>query len=214
MVGQKNERRPIESLLRTLADLPPFLVYLIIGLGAAIENVIPPIPADTFVLLGAFLSAEGKANPWAVLAVTLVCNVGAAIGVYVVARKYGEKFFSTRVGRFLLNEKQMKQIGRFYDKYGMVAIFFSRFLPAFRAMVPVFAGVTRKPAIKVIPPLALASALWYGGLVYIGARAGQSFDQIVAFFDRASNYLLIAAAVLAAAFLFWWFRSRRDDGNG
>jgi membrane protein DedA with SNARE-associated domain len=162
------------------------------------------------VLLGAFVSAEGKASPWAVFAVTWLCNVGAAIGVYYIARRYGERFFNTRVGKFLLNEKQMQQIGRFYDKWGMVAIFFSRFLPAFRAMVPVFAGVTRKPAIKVIPPLALASALWYGALVYVGARAGRSFDEIVAFFDRASNYLLIAAAVLGAAFLFWWFRSRRD----
>lgn len=204
----------MESLLRTLADLPPLLIYLIIGLGAAIENVVPPIPADTFVLLGAFLSAEGKASPWIVFLVTWLCNVGAATGVYIIANRYGERFFKTKVGHFLLNKKQMAQIGRFYDRWGMTAIFFSRFLPAFRAMVPVFAGVTRKPLLKVLPPLALASALWYGGLVYIGARAGQSFDQIIAFFDRASTYLLIAAGILAAAFLFWWFRSRREDKDG
>jgi membrane protein DedA with SNARE-associated domain len=48
----------------------------------------------------------------------------------------------------------------------------SRFLPAFRALVPVFAGVTRVPLRRVLLPLALASALWYGALVYLGAMAG------------------------------------------
>ena len=161
-------------------------------------------------LLGAFLSAQGKANAVVVFLVTWGANVGSATAVFFVARRYGEKFFDTKVGAFLLNKKQMAQIGRFYDKWGMFAIFFSRFLPAFRAMVPVFAGVTKKPAIKVLPPLAIASGLWYGLVVYLGATAGDNFDQIVAFFDRASTWLLIGAAILGAAFLFWWFRSRKS----
>ena len=52
----------LERLLATLAALPPLLIYAFIGVGAAIENFIPPVPADTFVLLGAFLSAGGRAN--------------------------------------------------------------------------------------------------------------------------------------------------------
>ncbi len=143
--------------------------------------------------------------------VTWGCNVGAAIGVYILARRYGDRFFDTKVGKFLINKRQMEQIGRFYDRWGMTAIFFSRFLPAFRAMVPVFAGVTNKPASHVLPPLAIASGLWYGALVYAGATAGDNFDQIVAFFDRASTYLLIAAAILGTAFVVWWIRSRRAD---
>jgi membrane protein DedA with SNARE-associated domain len=195
--------------MRTLGDLPPLLVYLIIGAGAAIENVIPPIPADTFVLLGAFLSAQGRTSPWVVFFVTWGANVASAIFVYIMARRYGLAFFKTRVGRFLLNERQMAQIGRFYDRFGIVAIFFSRFLPAFRAMVPVFAGVTRKPALRVIPPVALASGLWYGLLIYVGATAGASFEEIMAFVDRASTWLLLVAGILIVAFLAWWFRSRR-----
>ena len=198
--------------MRTLGDLPPLLVYLIIGAGAAIENVIPPIPADTFVLLGAFLSAQGRTSPWIVFFVTWGANVASATAVFLVARRYGQTFFDTKIGRFLLNPRQMDQIGRFYDRFGSVAIFFSRFLPAFRAMVPVFAGVTRKPAIWVLPPLALASGLWYGLLIYVGATAGESFEEIMAFVDRASTYLLAVAIILLGAFLFWWFRSRRQSG--
>jgi membrane protein DedA with SNARE-associated domain len=172
--------------------------------------VIPPIPADTFVLLGAFLAATGRASAWTVFFVTWVPNVGSALLVYALARRYGQDFFKRPVGHWLLHPNQLKQIGKFYERWGTVAIFASRFLPAFRAMVPVFAGVTKVPFWKVAIPLALASAVWYGALVYLGTLAGENFDAILSVFNRASTVLLITAGALIAAFLVWWRRSRQN----
>lgn len=200
----------VERLLSTLASLPPLPIYTFIGLGAAIENFVPPVPADTFVLLGAFLSARGRADPWMVFFVTWLMNVGSASLVYLLAHRYGRRFFAEHhLGRLLINEKQMTQIGAFYDKWGTPAIFLSRFLPAFRAMVPVFAGVTHVRFGRVFIPLAAASALWYGLLVYLGAIAGNNWAAIMAFFSRASSVLLGIAAVLLVAFGYWWVKSRK-----
>ena len=199
----------MNSILRALIGLPPALIYLVIGAGAAVEKIVPPIPADTFVLLGAFLAAAGRAEPWLVFVVTWVCNVGAALGVYALAWHFGKAFFGTRVGHFLLNPRQLEHIGRFYQRWGVLAIFVSRFLPAFRAMVPVFAGVTRASPWRVAPPLVLASGLWYGALVWLGATAGRNLDAILAWFENASTALLIVAGVLLAAFAWWWLRTRR-----
>jgi membrane protein DedA with SNARE-associated domain len=198
------------QLLATLAGLPPILIYLVIGVGAAIENFVPPVPADTFVLLGAFLSTRGRAEAWLVFVVTWVMNVASASVVYFLAHRYGKTFFAEHhLGKLILNEKQMTQIGAFYDKWGTPAIFFSRFLPAFRAMVPVFAGVTHVPFTRVFIPLAAASALWYGLLVYLGAIAGNNWSAIMRFFTEASTILLIIAGVLLTAFAYWWIKSRK-----
>src|SRR5690606_24273195 len=190
--------------------LPPILIYLVIGAGAAVENIIPPIPADTFVLLGAFLAAAGRANVWIVFVCTWVPNVASALLTYGVARKYGRGFFARPIGHWLLHPRQLEQLGRFYERWGLLAMFGSRFLPAFRAMVPVFAGVARVSFWKVFPPVALASGLWYGALIFAGATAGRNFDAIVRFFENASTVLLIIAGVLIAAFIWWWVRSRRE----
>lgn len=200
----------VEQLLSTLASLPPLLIYAFIGIGAAVENFVPPVPADTFVLLGAFLSAGGRANPWFVFLATWIMNVASASVVYFLAHRYGRTFFAEHhLGKLLINEKQMRQIGGFYDKWGTPAIFVSRFLPAFRAMVPVFAGVTHVSFIRVFIPLAAASALWYGLLVYLGAIAGNNWDAIMSFFSRASSVLLGIAVVLLVAFGYWWVKSRK-----
>lgn len=199
----------MNGILQWLEQLPPVLVYLFIAIGAAIENIIPPVPADTFVLLGAFLSASGRASTWGVFLATWLANVGSATLVYFLARKHGRSFFRTRVGHFLLHPKQLEEIGKFYDRWGTPAILISRFLPAFRAVVPVFAGVTHVSWPRLVIPAAIASAAWYGMLVYIGASASRNWEEIVAFFQRFSNVLLGVAVVLIAAVGVWWWKSRR-----
>ncbi|MBI4545168.1 MAG: DedA family protein [Gemmatimonadetes bacterium] len=199
----------MEEVLRTLIGLPPILIYLVIGGGAAVENVIPPIPADTFVLFGAFLAAAGRADPWIVFLCTWFPNIASALAVYALAGRYGHSFFRTPVGHWLLHPHQLEQIGRFYERWGVLAIFFSRFLPAFRAMVPVFAGVAHIPVWRIALPLVTASGLWYGGLVYVGAQAGRHWQDIAASFEQASDVLLWVALVLLLALLFWWRVTRR-----
>lgn len=169
----------------------------------------PPVPADTFVLLGAFLASSGYADLWLVFAFTLVPNVASAMLTYWLARRYGTRFFTGRVGRYLLSERQLQQVDGFYRRWGTPAIFVSRFLPGLRAVVPVFAGVTNVSAPRLFVPLTLASAIWYGGLVYLGGVVGRNWDHILAILDRVSGWLLVLAVVVMAAIAWWWIRTRR-----
>lgn len=208
----------IVSVLDWLASLPSALIYFILGAGAATENIVPPIPADTFVLAGAVLAARGASDAWVVFLVTWLSNVVSATAVYGVARKYGRSFFRLPVARWLLHEHQLEQIGGFYGRFGIPAIFLSRFLPAFRAMVPVFAGISHISAWKVLPPVVIASGVWYGLLVYLGAFAGRRLDQIIGVFESISGALLWVALAALAGVSVWWWRSRhhhpREGGGG
>lgn len=198
----------ILEVIQALTRLPSWLLYLILGAGAAVENIVPPVPADTFVLAGALLSARGAADPMLVFLVTWLFNVLTAVGVYFIARRYGRKFFKMPVARWLLREHQLHQISGFYSRYGVPAIFASRFLPALRAMVPVFAGVSGMPAWKVVPPIVVASGIWYGFLVYLGAFMGRNLQAIVDIFTNVNNILFWIALALLAAVGVWWWRTR------
>ena len=199
----------MSEILGFLSGLPAALVYAALGAGAALENIVPPVPADTFVLLGGFLAARDIVNVWTVWAVTWGANVGSALAVYWIGHRYGRTFFEEGLGRHVLNEHQMERMRHFYRRFGVAAIFFTRFLPGLRAVVPAFAGVTHQRLVPVAVPVAVASAVWYGALVWLGATAGRNLETIVGWLNDANVVLLVVALVLVGGVAWWWVRSRR-----
>jgi membrane protein DedA with SNARE-associated domain len=204
----------LNQVLSFLANQGPVLLYTLLGIGSALENFFPPVPADTFVLLGAFLAASGHADPWTVFLVTWLANTGAALLVYWAGYRYGRPFFQAGLGRYVLNRGQLERMGRFYRKWGFPAIFFARFLPGLRAMVPVFAGVTHQPVRMVAVPIVVASGIWYGGLVWLGSTAGRNLHAIGQWLTGANRFLLGLAGIVFILSLFWWFRTRKSGPLG
>lgn len=179
-----------------------------LGAGAALENIVPPVPADTFILLGGFLAARGPADVLMVFLVTWLANTSGALLVYGTGHRFGPPFFDTRFGRLLLQPEQLARLQRFYRRRGTPAIFFARFLPGLRAVVPAFAGVARLPLASVTLPVTVASAIWYGGLVWLGSVAGENLETILEWYAAANRLLLVIAILIAAVILAAWLRSR------
>ncbi len=199
----------VERILETLGEVAPHWIYIVVGAGAAIENVFPPIPADTFVVLGAFLSAQGRATGLGVFGVTWATNTATALLIYALARRWGRIFLGTRAGRWLLRPRQLERLERLYSGHGAKIIFFSRFLPAFRVLVPVFAGISHLTFWRTAFPVAVASALWYGVLVYVGVVFGRNWRSIIEALGNVNTILIAIAGLLAVALTILWWRTRR-----
>jgi membrane protein DedA with SNARE-associated domain len=198
----------LDGLLDWLATAPATVIYLVLGFAATLENIVPPVPADVVVLFGGLLAGRGAANPWVVFVAVWLSNVFGALLVYYAGVRFGPGFFSGRVGRMILHPDQLERLGAFYRRFGFGVIFVSRFLPMFRAVVPVFAGVSRLGFWRTAPPLAAASALWYGALVYVGAAAGRNWEEVMAALSSIGVWFWGIAAVAAAGVFWWWWRSR------
>jgi len=190
--------------------LPDAALYLLLALGAASENLLPAVPADTFVALGGFLAGAGDLQVRWVFLGTWLFNVGGAIFVYRMSHLHGPAFFERGLGRKLLRPHQFRRMSSFYDRWGTPAIFLSRFLPGVRAVVPLFAGATHQPWSKVLLPIAIASAIWYGGLVRLGLWAGQNLDTLAAVLGSINTTLVVAASVVGLAVVIWWLWTRRE----
>jgi membrane protein DedA with SNARE-associated domain len=198
----------LEEMIRKLAEVAPQWVYGVIAAGVAIENFFPPIPADTFVLLGAFLSAHGTVTGTGVFAVTWGTNTAAALLNYGLARRWGRLLLNTRTGRWLVRPRQLERLAALYHGHGSKIIFFCRFLPAFRVLVPVFAGISHLAFWRTAVPIALAGAIWYGFLVVAGALAGRNWQLIVDAVDNVNAVLLGLAVGLAVLLAVLWWKTR------
>jgi membrane protein DedA with SNARE-associated domain/uncharacterized tellurite resistance protein B-like protein len=192
-----------------VSQLPPVAIYGVLALLAAVENVIPPVPSDAAVALGAFLSSRGVTTPLAVFLVTWVANLAGAAAVYFVARRYGRDLFATSTGRRLLAPRSLAVIEREYLRFGVMGIFVSRFLPGIRAVVPPFAGLVNLSPLRTLVPMGVASAIWYGGITLLGSVIGAEWDRINRIILGINRTLGIAAMVLIVATVIWYLLRRR-----
>jgi membrane protein DedA with SNARE-associated domain len=201
----------LERLLDALASLPLVPTYLVLMALSALENVFPPVPADTAVALGAFLARRGEVSVVPLAALCWLANVGSAAGTYVLARRHGRGFFRDGWGRKMMPPEVLSALEEAYERWGVAGIFLSRFLPGLRAAVTPFAGVAGLPPARALVPAAAASAIWYAFLAFAGYELAQNWDAVKALVADTNRALGIAALVLGGAAAAWlWRRSRRS----
>jgi membrane protein DedA with SNARE-associated domain len=176
---------------------------------AAVENIFPPVPADVAVSLGAFLAGRGVLNAWLVFGLTWVANVGSGAAVYALARRHGALVSRGFLGRHIFTPATVAHIAEQYRRHRGYGIFLSRLLPVWRAVVMPFAGIAHVSPARALIPLALASAIYYGGLTYLISRLGTNLDDVLSYIRHVNLGLAIVAAVLALAIVLWIVLRRR-----
>ena len=193
-----------------LNSLPLGALYALLGVTAFIEGIFPPVPADIVVALGSFLAARRGANLTITAACIVVGSVAGAMVVYAVARQFGAAWLHMRLKKAGIDNLE-KRLEVMYSKYGMTALFVSRFLPGLRAVCPPMAGATRIPPVRTALVFFVASAIWYGAIAAIAFRVGDDWDQMqksVKHFARQVGLVAFFAAALFATVVLIVVRRR------
>jgi membrane protein DedA with SNARE-associated domain len=194
----------MENFLERLATLPAGTLYTVLVVTAAIENLIPPFPSDVVVAFGSFVVAQGnKGTMWGVFLATWAGNVAGAMIVYALGRRYGAERLEKRLAGKHAESADAK-IRRLFERYGMPAVFVSRFVPGVRAVVPAFAGALRLSVVWTMVMVATASAIWYGLITIVAFRVGSDWEQLKATIARyGTTAAIIGGIVLALGVVAW-----------
>ena len=198
----------VDAIISWLSGLPIGALYLSIFVISAIENIFPPFPADAVVAFGSFLAARGKASPYNTFLVSWLGNLFGAGIMYYVGRRYGSSAFMSRLERWAGKGAEQRLMA-LYGRYGLPALFVSRFLPAVRAVVPPFAGAMKLPALPVALAIASASGIWFAFITFVAFRAGSNWDVLYATIVRSGKIISLAAVALVIAALAVYFIRRK-----
>ena len=199
----------MDGILQWLESLPVAALYACLALIAAIENIFPPVPADTVVAFGSFLAARGHGTALGAFLSTWIGNVAGAMLMYAVGRHFGAGWLEARMARRGGGEMTAR-LQAMYGKYGLTAIFMSRFLPGIRALVPPFAGALRVPPLRAAAMIAIASGIWYGTVTLVAYNLGENWDQATAKLGGYQRTIGIVVGVIAlVALIVWALRRRR-----
>ena len=198
----------MSDVLDWLSSLPTVALYLALGLFAMVENIFPPLPADSVVAFGSFLAARGEGSILGSFLATWTGNMIGTVVMYFVGHRYGPA--AIRKVTNTSDDSARQKMQKLYGRYGYAALFLSRFVPGVRSIVAPFAGAMHIPAGPAIAWMGLASAVWYGVLTWIAFSVSGNWPAFQAKFSSIGRTTaIIAAALLLIGALIWFIRSRR-----
>lgn len=194
----------IDSLADLVTDSP--VTYLVIFAMAAIDVVLPVLPAEATVTAAAVLAGQGTLS---VAWVMVAAGVGAFVGdnvAYWIGRAAGRPL----VRRVLRgNTSQLDGVQEQFHKRGGVFIIIGRFVPGGRTAVAIGAGVLHFSWLQFVVYDAVAASIWAVQAAlpgYIGGALIQDQPWLAMVFGFVLSGLLAGSIALAQR---WW--DRRQD---
>jgi len=166
------------------------------------ESGIPlPVPGDVYVLYLGNL-AKGSAG-WLVaawLGIIAVVVAGSS-NLYYVSQRWGPRLIEHPLARaFHLDPKRLETAGRWFKRWGIVAVIFGRHIPGFRVPITVVAGTLKFPYRLFAPSVAVSTGIWAGVFLYLGARFGPAASGLLG--RHSWIYVAVGAILIGLVIVF------------
>ncbi|MEV5356694.1 DedA family protein [Streptomyces sp. NPDC052693] len=161
-----------------LETVPAVAVYALVGVVIGLESLGIPLPGEIILVSSALLASQhGDIDPVVLGAsATAGAIIGDSIG-YAIGRKGGRPLLAWLGRKFPrhFSEGHIATAERSFEKWGMWAVFFGRFVALLRIFAGPLAGVLRMPYWKFAIANVLGGILWAGGttavIYYVGVVA-------------------------------------------
>ncbi|MGR8011815.1 DedA family protein [Streptomyces hypolithicus] len=153
-----------------LETIPAISIYLLVGIVIGLESLGIPLPGEIVLVSSALLASQhGDIDPYVLGA---CASAGAVIGDsigYAIGRKGGRPLLA-KLGRKFpkhFSEANIAMAERSFEKWGVWAVFFGRFVALLRIFAGPLAGVLRMPYWKFLLANVFGGILWAGGTVAV-----------------------------------------------
>ncbi|MEU8651810.1 DedA family protein [Streptomyces sp. NPDC048737] len=161
-----------------LEAVPPVAIYALVGLVIGLESLGIPLPGEIILVSSALLASQhGDINP-VILGACAIAGavIGDSIG-YAIGRKGGRPMLAWLGEKFPrhFSEGHIATAERSFEKWGVWAVFFGRFIALLRIFAGPLAGVLHMPYWRFFTANLLGGIVWAGGttavIYYVGVVA-------------------------------------------
>ncbi len=186
-----------EISLETIQAFARDYGYWTILVGIMLENMGIPLPGETIVIVGGFLSGSGEMRFLGVLGCAIL---GAAIGDnfgYWLGRLGGWPLLLWIGSLFKIQPLQLEELRQRFSYNAPRAVFLGRFIALLRIFAGPLAGIVQMPYGQFLLCNIAGAGLWAGVMVTLAYFAGRliTLDTLVAWVGQFS---LVALAVVGA----------------
>jgi membrane protein DedA with SNARE-associated domain len=184
--------------------------YLAISVLMALENACVPIPSELILGFSGYLIFAGRMSFGLALTAGIIGGMAGSFLAYAVGHKGGRPFID-KYGRYIFIKKSHVDIAqRWFDRYGLKAVFFSRMLPVVRTFISLPAGFAHVDTKKFFLYTFMGSLPWTALILFAGMMLGESWKYLMQVGHEASLVFIGACAIVL---LLLYVRYRRKKNN-
>ncbi|OLE80091.1 MAG: hypothetical protein AUG06_06065 [Actinobacteria bacterium 13_1_20CM_2_65_11] len=163
-----------------------------------------PISSEIVVPLGGALASQAKLNIILVVLVSSLANLTGSLVAFWLTRRFGERAVLSRFGRWMgLSRGHLRLANRFFERFGLWAVFVGRLLPIVRTYISFPAGVSRMGYVWFTIATMAGAIPWNFALAYAGYKLGQHYETVAATLTPFVIPIAIGVVILLA--VAWWF---------
>ncbi len=200
----------MEQHLQLLLDFMSQWGYWAIGILMASENACIPIPSEVILGFAGYMVFMGALNFWGAVLAGIIGGIVGSIITYYIGLWGGRPFIDKYGKYFFIKQSHVNAAQRWFDKYGVSAVFFSRLLPVVRTFISLPAGFGAVNINKFIIYTFLGSTPWTILLIYLGDTLGKNWQTLLAIGHKFSSITCILLFMAGIFFLWRHYRNRKQ----
>jgi len=178
--------------------------YFAVAVLMAMENACIPVPSELILgFAGYLVSAERMTFTGAMIA-GMIGGMAGSIFAYVVGATGGRKFVDKYGKYFFIKKSHVDLAQKWFDKYGVRAVFFSRMLPVVRTFISLPAGFARVDFKQFLFYTFAGSLPWTALILWAGVLLGDNWEYLLEVGHKFSAAFIVVSVVIIA-----WLYLRR-----
>lgn len=172
------------------------------GLAIALENLFPPLPSEVILPLAGFTASQGRMDVVAAVAWTTAGSVVGALALYLLGALVGRERLVAVAARLpLVKAADVERTEAWFLRHGTKAVFFGRFVPVFRSLISIPAGVERMRLPQFLALTAAGSLIWNTAFIAAGYALGARWHEVTDVVGLYSKAILAVVALAVLGFL-------------
>ena len=202
----------LTSHLDQIAAYAPVWGFALVFFFMTVESSFIPFPSEVVMIPAGFMAARSELtfhSPYPDLAVAILVGLaGSLAGAYInyfLSARLGEPFLRKHGKWFFLKPAALDRAVELFNRYGNLATFVCRLLPAIRQLISIPAGIAKMPLGPFTFYTGLGAGIWTAILAAVGFWLGRtagdiSYAELVhrgkAFIDGNLIWVIAAVVVL------------------
>ena len=182
--------------------------YVAIALLMALENACIPISSELILGFAGYLISIGELTFAESVIAGIIGGMLGSIVTYYIGRLGGHPFVYKYGKYFFMKKAHIDTAQRWFDKYGIKAVFFSRMLPVVRTFISLPAGFANVNIKKFIIFTFAGSLPWTMLLLYIGIVLGKNWEKMLSV-GHEFSLLICLLIVIVIAYLYLRHRKKQ-----